>query len=55
MKGCLYNMLIFKTIFVVETCKLVAREAFSTSICHVTLKEQCVYTLNTFVVGSMEK
>lgn len=55
MKGCLYNMLIFKTIFVVETCKVLAREDFSTFICHVTLKEQCVYTLNTFVVGLLEK
>jgi hypothetical protein len=42
------NMLIFETVFMV-------RKDFSTLICHFTLKEQCVYTLNTLVVESAEK
>jgi hypothetical protein len=42
-----HNMLI-ETVFMV-------RKDFSTLICHFTLKEQCVYTLNTLVVKSAEK
>ena len=60
MKDCLYNMLIFKTVFVVETCKLGSRGFlyiylscyFKRTMC-IYLKHLCSWVTGEVVVNGL--